>query len=318
VDEVFSRILAKQPGDRYGSCREFIDTARVALGFPMAEQPTGGSLDTFTAGSSAGGHPGSLALEPLPGAPTETVAAGSQAGRPEPGSTMAAHRQVQRQQRARQRRIRILIGVPTAVVVIAVVAVVAVLAARTHGPGSSAASSAMAAAERTGASGLNGPVLAGLDSAAQGATVNGIQCQSNEQTVYHIHAHLAVFVNGAQRSVPYGIGIPGGTATQQPSGGPYVGSGTCFYWLHTHDQSGVIHIESPVQKLYTLGDFFGVWGQPLAAGQVGAAKGTLTGYVNGTRYTGDPRAITLNAHTLIQLDIGANVPPQPYTFPASL
>jgi hypothetical protein len=226
--------------------------------------------------------------------------------------------EVQRQQRARQRRIRILIGVPAAVVVIAAVAVVAVLAAGTHGTGTSATGGAMAAAERTGASGLHGPVLAGLDTAAQGSTMNGIQCNSNEQTVYHIHAHLAVFVSGAQRTVPYGIGIPGGTATPEATGGPYVGSGNCFYWLHSHDQSGVIHIESPVQKLYTLGDYFAIWGQPLSAGQVGPAKGTLTVYVNGTRYTGDPRSITLNAHTLIQLDVGTNVPPQPYTFPAGL
>jgi len=117
--------------------------------------------------------------------------------------------EVQRQQRARQRRIRILIGVPAAIAVATAVAVVAVLFTRTHGTGTSAAGSAMAAAERTGASGLNGPVLSGLDSAAQGSTVHGIQCSSSEQTVYHIHAHLAVFVNGAQRTVPYGIGIPG-------------------------------------------------------------------------------------------------------------
>src|SRR6516165_8139514 len=32
VDEVFGRVLAKQPGERYGSCREFIEAARVALG----------------------------------------------------------------------------------------------------------------------------------------------------------------------------------------------------------------------------------------------------------------------------------------------
>ena len=226
--------------------------------------------------------------------------------------------EVQRQQRARPRRIRILIGVQAAVVVTAAVAVVALLFTRAHGPGSSASASAIAAAERTGASGLNGPVLAGLDTAAQGSTADGIQCSSSEQTVYHIHAHLAVFVNGAQRTVPYGIGIPCGTATPEASGGPYAGSGTCFYWLHSHDQSGVIHIESPVQKLYTIGDYFAIWGQPLAGGQVGPAKGTLTAYVNGTRYTGDPRSITLNAHTLIQLDVGTNVPPQPYTFPAGL
>jgi serine/threonine protein kinase len=31
IDEVFGRVLAKRPGDRYGSCREFIDAARTAL-----------------------------------------------------------------------------------------------------------------------------------------------------------------------------------------------------------------------------------------------------------------------------------------------
>lgn len=45
----------------------------------------------------------------------------------------------------------------------------------------------------------------------------------------------------------------------------------------------MIHIESPVQKLYTLGDYFAIWGQRLTDGQVGPAKGTLTVYVNGTR-----------------------------------
>jgi hypothetical protein len=226
--------------------------------------------------------------------------------------------EVQRQQRTRQRRIRILIGVPSAIVVVAVVAVLAVLFAGTHSPGSGPAGSAMAAAEKTGASGLTGPVLAGLDSAAQGSRVNGIQCSSSEQTVYHIHAHLAVYVNGARQTIPYGVGIPGGTA-QNYNGLQYVGSGSCFYWLHTHDQTGVIHIESPVQKLYTLGDFFAILGQPLTAGEVGpAATGTLTVYVDGKRYAGDPASITLTAHKLIQIDVGKDVPPQAFTFPAGL
>jgi len=34
VDEVFARVLAKQPSDRYGSCREFMAAAQAALEYP--------------------------------------------------------------------------------------------------------------------------------------------------------------------------------------------------------------------------------------------------------------------------------------------
>jgi hypothetical protein len=92
VDEVFSRVLAKQPGDRYGSCREFIDAARVSLGVLAAEQPTGGSLGSLTVGLPAGGYPGSLAHEPQAGEPAGSVAAASLTERPHPGDTVTSHR----------------------------------------------------------------------------------------------------------------------------------------------------------------------------------------------------------------------------------
>ncbi len=86
--------------------------------------------------------------------------------------------------------------------------------------------------------------------------------------------------------------------------------GGCFYWLHTHVADGIVHIESPTQQLYTLGQFFDIWGQPLASGQVGPATGPLTIFVNGQPYTGDPRGIELKQHGEIQLDVGTVVPPQ--------
>jgi hypothetical protein len=143
-----------------------------------------------------------------------------------------------------------------------------------------------------------------FDPAARGAQLDGIQCSTSEQTAYHIHAHLTVFVNGTRRAIPAGLGIPVGTPVAQPSGGPFVGSGTRLYWVHSHDQSGVIHIESPVQMLYTLGDFFDIWGQPLSRGQVGLAKGKVSAYLNGTLFTGDRRSIQLRPHAVIQLDVG--------------
>ena len=33
----------------------------------------------------------------------------------------------------------------------------------------------------------------------------------------------------------------------------------CIYWLHTHDNSGLIHIESPIKENFTLGQFLHIW-----------------------------------------------------------
>jgi serine/threonine protein kinase len=68
VDDVFARVLAKRPGDRYETCREFMTAAREALG-PMAEPPSpGGSLQMFTPRSGAAGYP--LVPSPGPDAPS--------------------------------------------------------------------------------------------------------------------------------------------------------------------------------------------------------------------------------------------------------
>ena len=138
---------------------------------------------------------------------------------------------------------------------------------------------------------------------ATGATVDGIKCQTSEQVAYHIHAHLAIYASGDPQEVPAGIGIPGGK---------------CLYWLHTHDATGVIHVESPAQRAYTVGQFFDIWGQPLSTSQVGRASGQVTVFLNGKRFSGDPRSIKLTPHALIQLDVGKVVPPQPFAFPAGL
>ena len=150
--------------------------------------------------------------------------------------------------------------------------------------------------------------------AATGQTVDGIQCQTSEQVAYHIHAHLAVFADGQGRRVPLGIGIPN-ARVDNTGPEPFVVGGSCFYWLHTHTTDGVVHIESPDQRTYTLGNFFDISGQPLSAAQVGGDRGAVTAYVNGQRYTGDPREIPLTAHAVVQLDVGTDVAPRPYSFP---
>lgn len=160
--------------------------------------------------------------------------------------------------------------------------------------------------------------LASTAKKATGGTVDGISCQTSEQTIFHIHAHLTVFVDGTARQIPAGIGIPGAQA-QNTAQGAFISSGTCFYWLHTHAADGIIHIESPVQRTYTLGDFFDIWGQPLGAQQVGPLKGRVIALYNDKVFRGNPRDIPLNAHAQIQLEIGTPlIAPVSISFPNGL
>jgi len=163
-----------------------------------------------------------------------------------------------------------------------------------------------------------GTGLASTATIATGHTVDGISCQTSEQTLFHIHAHLTVFVNGTPRQVPAGIGVPGAKA-QQTAQGAFVDTGNCFYWLHTHAADGIIHIESPVHRGYTLGEFFDEWGQPLGPGQVGPAHGHVTAIYNGQVFTGNPRDVPLTKHAQIQLEVGTPlVAPESITWPGGL
>jgi hypothetical protein len=152
---------------------------------------------------------------------------------------------------------------------------------------------------------------------ASGGTpeVNGISCDSLESTLFHIHVHLAIFVQGQAQVVPYGIGIGEPWQVSDSPEGPFVEDGTCFYWIHTHTQDGIVHIEAPTRRRFTLGDFFAVWGLPLSSSQVGPAQGPVVTYVNGKRDDSDPATIVLLPHQRIQLDIGQDVPPVPFDFP---
>jgi len=83
-----------------------------------------------------------------------------------------------------------------------------------------------------------------------------LTCLPQEQLAMHIHPVLTIMINGQQKDIPPDIGI-------QP---------TCLHFLHTHDGSGTIHVESPVLKDYRLSDFFAVWDQPFSAEQILDAK----------------------------------------------
>src|SRR6185312_8755326 len=152
-----------------------------------------------------------------------------------------------------------------------------------------------------------GPWLGLASSTSPGTTVDGIQCAPVEQLAYHIHAHLQVYADGKSRQLPGAIGMIGPVAQHTPVG-PFFSAQKCIYWLHTHAPDGIIHIESPTKRIYTLGDFFDEWHQPLSANQVGDVKGKVSAIVNGKLWTKDPREIPLNAHNVIQLNVGSPVP----------
>lgn len=159
--------------------------------------------------------------------------------------------------------------------------------------------------------------LAPANTTRSGAAVDGISSGAMEQTYYHIHAHLAVYVNGQAKVIPAGIGIVPPWESD-PADSSFIDGGSAIYWLHTHDDTGVLHVESPTERVYTLGNFFDIWQQPLGPDQVGPARGRVTAYVDGRPFTGDPRTIPLQPHEVIQLDVGQDVAPKPYTFPSGL
>ena len=176
----------------------------------------------------------------------------------------------------------------------------------TSSPSSSSSSASQAQLGFEGIPIQTGPAVAPA-STTQTGTVNGIKCGSKEELAYHIHAHLTVFDDGQARSVPGGIGIPGSQVVQTTEG-PVASGGQCIYWLHTHAPDGVIHIESPTQRIYSLGDFFDEWHQPLSANQVGDVKGKVSAIVNGKPWTKSLREIPLDPHAMIQLNVGSPVP----------
>jgi hypothetical protein len=227
-------------------------------------------------------------------------------------------------------RTRTSVGIAAGVAAFAATAVLALM--RNGGAGSTpltlAALSTVGTLRPLAATGPLGPEgvpipaarpLARVRLLADGQQINGITCQAGEQVLFHIHAHLTIFVHGAPRQVPAGIGIAPPYEVEPTPSGAFVAGATCFMWLHTHSADGIIHTESPIKRTYTLGDFFDIWGQPLGRAQVGPAHGAVTALFDGRVFTGDPRQIPLLVHAQIQLEVGRPlVAPEQITFPKGL
>jgi hypothetical protein len=139
----------------------------------------------------------------------------------------------------------------------------------------------------------------------------GLEPLQEEGQVVHIHQHLDLFDGGRRVTVPANIGIDPGRA--------FISA------LHTHDDSGVLHVESPTATSYTLGQLFAVWGVRLDARCIGGlcARGDrrLRAWVDGKPVAADPTRIILEEHQEIVLAYGtpAQAPdplPKSYDFAA--
>jgi hypothetical protein len=136
-----------------------------------------------------------------------------------------------------------------------------------------------------------------------------------EQGNYHIHIHLQIYLNGKQVTIPTGIGI--------------ARDGSCFYWMHTHTDDGIIHIEAPA-RLHNLAldDFLTIWEVGYAKLNFPAEMKLATDwqiFVNGKAFSGVVTSpltteVPLSSHDVITMEYGKNNPPPDaiYAFPSNL
>lgn len=118
---------------------------------------------------------------------------------------------------------------------------------------------------------------------------------------FHIHALLRVYVDGILSPIPANIGIDRAQGIY-PS-------------LHTHDRTGIVHMESTHPHRFTLGDFFGVWGVQLGPDRIGGLTGDDVHFFLNGRPLRDPAAYEMRDEDNIVIGVGAldSFPHEPTT-----
>lgn len=175
-----------------------------------------------------------------------------------------------------------------------------------------------------GPTGGHGPSLTKLD---------GVRCQPSMSQDYHAHAFIGLYINGVEYAIPRGLGVVEPTDPAQPA--IYIAT-QCFYFTHTHDSTGIIHLEDynkgivekpPVTSHFTTGQLFAIWGISVNASQFGQFGGSLEVFTSGqqylpidektggtidesllTQWTGDPAQIPLYDHEVVWYLVGPNYP----------
>ena len=72
-------------------------------------------------------------------------------------------------------------------------------------------------------------------------------CVQHTGVGMHIHPHLKIFVKSEEIKIPANIGI----------------SASCMRPIHTHDDTGTLHLEFPNRKDVLLEQFFKIWKKSL-------------------------------------------------------
>jgi hypothetical protein len=160
-----------------------------------------------------------------------------------------------------------------------------------------------APAVRPGSSDALRPSAPFFANAGDGVRPDGVGCTGRGRVAVRGRAHLDIFADGRRVTVPSGIGV----------------LPTCAYWLRTTRDDGIVTIESPERRTFTLGDLFDIWGAPLTRTKVLAfplgPDRRVRVFVNGRRTTGNPRTTRISSGREIALVIGREPAQIPSRFP---
>jgi hypothetical protein len=203
---------------------------------------------------------------------------------------------------AASRRRRIQIGGGVALLTIILVVVIVLIAG--SGGGGGGGNSTVASTNTSGTIGDSSGVSTGpapwkpeYSFLAQRLAAFNFPQQSD--IGFHIHAALFIYVNGKQTTVPANIGI-------DPQG-------RFISPIHTHDTSGVVHMESEKPYPFKLGEFINIWGIDFSKNNIGGYKAgngkVLQLWVNG-KQVADPVNYVMKAHDVMILGYG-----KPGSFP---
>ena len=84
-------------------------------------------------------------------------------------------------------------------------------------------------------------------------------CSGSQTLFMHIHPWLRIVIDNRNITIPADVGA----------------TSTCDQPVHTHDTSGIIHIESPANQSYTLNDFFKIWAATYAYAVINNTKAPI-------------------------------------------